>query len=1283
MLAAAFVASCTVVLAIQQQVAAAEVPESAWIDDPACIENILPANDDGSTATRVPLGFSIEFGDVTADQVWINNNGNITFDQRLGTYTPSNLAQVRTPIIAPFWADVDTNRVGSDPVRYGWGETVIDGRKAFCVNWFDVNYYGAQNGDRLNQFQLLLVDREGSDFDVLFNYTQITWESGIASGGSNGLGGTSARAGFYSGREWYEIPGSGVNGAFLDDGTAPLRDRVRAVDTEYNPSGDITGRFEYKFRDGEFLDPGAPNLKRPWEPREARVGSVHRETQSTGSNRGATDALVVSGPNLGARPSCAEGFSLCYLNYRGDGGVGIDLIQVWSDDNDNSAWDFPESRSFQIVNWRSAPSQVALGDSYSSGEGINGSSDAGYLPGYDGLPACHRSAQAWPAQLELFGNGPAITYQYPSTEIYNDDITFSFLACTSARTYNVIRDRLLLQDLPSGGLSAKEFDEGVGPNPSIREPNLRQGLNLEQIDGVTGGVDLVTMSIGGNDAQWTELLTECFFNNANNCFDTEVTFPGTSTPLTDWADARLDLVTERIEATLLDIKAAAPGATIVLAGYPHIAPATETERSCGKFNPRVLGANKLSPDELIYVRNLQIIFDSKLANAAESAGVHFVSVQDAFEGHEICGEEGEWINALVIDVLKAKIGAPASFHPKAQGHIAYAHAIEDYFDELVSSGWPLTDAGLPENPGGSISPEEEVLGFAQDFRDVASGLDSVSSSLLLASGTPGPVQALASAPAALGVASSDAAISEPLPTEGEFVDVILTSPLTSACPSPAGTVVSRGGALQIAASGFAPGTPVAVNLQSINDASDTVYDLGVLPANATGSVDGTVDIPVDVATGGVATISLLGTTPGGASGFGRATLAIGDTAAPCITDDIATTMLNNAVTIDVLGNDDPNGSSFAPETLSVDMPPVGTADVDPAGRITVTPPLNYVGDIAVEYRICRIDAVCAAGDVIVRVDPRCTMIGTAQNDELIGTDGDDIICGLGGNDVINGGAGNDTIIGGTGNDLISGGSGQDLLIGGPGTDNFEADNADTMDTDPGEEVLQNPTEPPLVYTDATLTPVDTNNDGVPDSARVGLTVRSNDPRTVRSDVAIAAPDGVNTYTASTTSSVGAQTSTIVVNVPGNFIRAYGPGTYTLTIATITAVDEPGVSAALTAPVTATMPSFGAFKPNLSPILECVTFNTDNTFTARFGYENREGFAYSVPVGTNNRLNGTTIAATGPVTRFEVPNLVPGRPGRTPFGQGVFTVAFTAPNNIVWKLGARTATASSNSTRCAT
>lgn len=35
---------------------------SAVIDDPACLENTLTANDDGSTA-EVPLGFQLRFGD--------------------------------------------------------------------------------------------------------------------------------------------------------------------------------------------------------------------------------------------------------------------------------------------------------------------------------------------------------------------------------------------------------------------------------------------------------------------------------------------------------------------------------------------------------------------------------------------------------------------------------------------------------------------------------------------------------------------------------------------------------------------------------------------------------------------------------------------------------------------------------------------------------------------------------------------------------------------------------------------------------------------------------------------------------------------------------------------------------------------------------------------------------------------------------------------------------------------------------------------------------------------
>ena len=79
----------------------------------------------------------------------------------------------------------------------------------------------------------------------------------------------------------------------------------------------------------------------------------------------------------------------------------------------------------------------------------------------------------------------------------------------------------------------------------------------------------------------------------------------------------------------------------------------------------------------------------------------------------------------------------------------------------------------------------------------------------------------------------------------------------------------------------------------------------------------------------------------------------------------------------------------------------------------------------------------------VQVEPltagnaRCTIVGTAGDDQLQGTAGNDIFCGRGGNDTINGGVGNDVIYGGAGNETLSGGAGNDTIIGWPGDDQID------------------------------------------------------------------------------------------------------------------------------------------------------------------------------------------------------------------------------------------------------
>src|SRR5665213_1463061 len=153
----------------------------ATCDD--CFSSAVPINIDG------PLGIDL-FG-VTTPQIYINNNGNITFNSGLSTYTPNGLATgVGQPIIAPFFGDVDTRGTGT--VTYG--NAVIGGVNAFVVDWNAVGYYNAQT-DKTDTFQLVLYDESAlgaGDFNIQFNYGSVQWETGQASGGTDGLGGTSA-----------------------------------------------------------------------------------------------------------------------------------------------------------------------------------------------------------------------------------------------------------------------------------------------------------------------------------------------------------------------------------------------------------------------------------------------------------------------------------------------------------------------------------------------------------------------------------------------------------------------------------------------------------------------------------------------------------------------------------------------------------------------------------------------------------------------------------------------------------------------------------------------------------------------------------------------------------------------------------------------------------------------------------------------------------------------------------------------------------------------------------
>jgi len=174
--------------------------------------NHLPAEDD-SPSQFVDLSHAflngLDFYGTTYTSLYINNNGNITFEGPLSQFTPDTIADGTNPIIAPFWADVDTRPAGGGVVWYNED----DAHGTFTVTWQNVGYYN-EHTDKLNTFQLELIDEGSGDFDIVFRYTAVNWTTGDV---SNGL---AARAGFTAGTgvygQYFELPQSGIESQMLN-----------------------------------------------------------------------------------------------------------------------------------------------------------------------------------------------------------------------------------------------------------------------------------------------------------------------------------------------------------------------------------------------------------------------------------------------------------------------------------------------------------------------------------------------------------------------------------------------------------------------------------------------------------------------------------------------------------------------------------------------------------------------------------------------------------------------------------------------------------------------------------------------------------------------------------------------------------------------------------------------------------------------------------------------------------------------------------------------------------
>jgi hypothetical protein len=422
----------------------------------------------------------------------------------------------------------------------------------------------------------------------------------------------------------------------------------------------------------------SPLLQNVAEGTSATVTATVTDTAGTPQSGIAVGFQVASGPDSGKSGSATTGangqatFSLVGT------ASGTDVVQASFTDSGGRVH---SSNTSQIVFAARTSLYVAMGDSYASGEGANypntpGCSNSIYIDtgtppagnptntdqldvcggisGHSGVGnICHRSNEAHAHFVE--------------NALTSSGTSLQFLACSGA----VIQDMYQAYDSdPIHGGSQQQQGE------------LAQIAALKRLSNVR----LITLTIGGNDLNFAPIAGSCAagvlpFGDEADClvndhvglckmlyggtslaknYDCFYDAPSDRKPIGISVQGKITNVHDAVVQLLRDLHMAAPGARILVVGYPRWFPVGGT--AAWGLNP----VCSLFPQlDQKWLNDRIDVLDATLRDAVGQSGVaEFVSVN--FNGHELCTNT-PWLNP--VDVVANKLGnSPELLHPNPLGH---------------------------------------------------------------------------------------------------------------------------------------------------------------------------------------------------------------------------------------------------------------------------------------------------------------------------------------------------------------------------------------------------------------------------------------------------------------------------------------------------------------------------------------------------------------------------------------------------------------------------------------
>lgn len=373
---------------------------------------------------------------------------------------------------------------------------------------------------------------------------------------------------------------------------------------------------------------------------------------------------------------------------------------------------------------RETLSWLATGDSYSAGEGVADPEPIPTLTGGLAYPGredgCAQVPAAW---------GPA------AADLLREQFTVEplvFSACS--------------------GSVIKDFYVGSSGATSLWEWSKQQGLP-------TGGrFDIVSMTFGGNDVGFSDVLRDClpFFNPVDPANILKLPLPSFDSwsslvnPGIDLLDALIgdcaatkEALKERITklGNNIDFDQGPPGGVedlpsgplwkfykavldrhvtsrghIVVLGYPHLFANPRTLSEEGEWAPSDIRCAGITPAGATRINGAIDDFNGMLLEQVEKAdprkdNIHFLPVDNLWRNgqHELCGNGDDWLNGF----SSRRLGK-ASFHPNELGYAAEAKLVAEFVRGLP---WPS-----PPCPEGSECIAEMTADLDGDKRPDRIGL---------------------------------------------------------------------------------------------------------------------------------------------------------------------------------------------------------------------------------------------------------------------------------------------------------------------------------------------------------------------------------------------------------------------------------------------------------------------------------------------------------------------------------------------------------------------------------